>query len=261
MVYLVTVSTLFLIMMISGAKIEAQMNQTVKENNLEEFTIGKKIYDAASRGNLAEVKNLCDQCFGVNWQNIFKSTPLHAAALNNHPEIVMFLLSCNADPNSQTITGWTPLMYASRSADVDVVNALLTASPKLDVQKFDGWTALMLAANNNRVGNAKAIISAGANLDLKNGFGKTAANIARKRGSLDILKLLSNETGNKTTTSTNNIVMLMFLAFVGFIAASVTIGGCLHIATKITRMPPTLQSLMVFTIEEDREILHINKDS
>ncbi|CAL4083924.1 unnamed protein product [Meganyctiphanes norvegica] len=147
---------------------------------------GEKLYEASGRGDLEEVKRLAgDQCTGVNWQDSRNWTSLHNAVISNEKQVAMFLLSCNADPNTLTRSylgeTWTPLMSASRYNHLEIAKALINGGSVVDQQRLDGQTALILAVRFDNLDMTNTLLDLGADTDIQDDEGKTAIHYAVER--------------------------------------------------------------------------------
>jgi ammonium transporter Rh len=74
------------------------------------------LLNAASTGNIADVKRLLDSKVNPNTKDYDKRTPMHVAAGKQDYEIVKLLLDHGADPTVEDIWGGTPLNDANRTA-------------------------------------------------------------------------------------------------------------------------------------------------
>lgn len=52
-------------------------------------------------------------------------TALYLACINNHLDLVRFLLENGANPNCKTRSGWTPLLYAASEQKTEMMSLLL----------------------------------------------------------------------------------------------------------------------------------------
>ena len=79
-------------------------------------------------------------------------TLLHAAAANDHLELVRVLLKRGASVDLQSVLGCTALMVAAYYGHPSTVRILLQHSADPDLQSVSGQTTLMHAAEQGQVG-------------------------------------------------------------------------------------------------------------
>ena len=98
-------------------------------------------------------------------------TPLIAAALNNHPDVVHILLQHGADPNLKGEFGITPLMAAvlqpAGPNTLYTLQALLDEGAHVDTKGSHELTALFIAVMNNEKDVVSFLIRNHADMDLK----------------------------------------------------------------------------------------------
>ncbi|OQR82028.1 kinase [Thraustotheca clavata] len=85
-----------------------------------------------------------DRCYDVAF------TPLQAACVKGHIEIVDFLVECNADLSGCAINGVTPLHYACHQSRKDVAKVLLDAGADLHATDKMGVTPMDLASGHTQ---------------------------------------------------------------------------------------------------------------
>ena len=85
---------------------------------------------------------------------------LHAAAANDHLEMVRELLKRGASVNLPTSLGHTPFMAAASVGRLSILRFLLQHSANPDLQSNDGVTALMIAAHNGQEACVQALLRA-----------------------------------------------------------------------------------------------------
>lgn len=115
------------------------------------------LHIASARGRIEFAKRLIARGARVNATNNVGSTPLHAAVQQGHFDVVKLLLESGAYPNTTNAHGCSPLHYACIVGDARIVKEL--------------------RAN-------------GARKDEPDAIGSTAFDHAKKRGRLDIAKML-----------------------------------------------------------------------
>ena len=181
---------------------------------------------AAGFGDIREVKRLVEKGFDVNRKDKDGFTPLHNAAWHtsewgDQPEIVEYLIEHGADVNAKNKFGNTPLIWGAMATNsAKCLEILIKNKADINVKGYKGETALHVAAEVNNVKNAKVLIDGGADTEIKNDAGLTPAELAKEKGSADVLELLrsasnngssngnsSGSTGNETFTSFHNAAL------------------------------------------------------
>jgi uncharacterized protein len=124
-------------------------------------------------------------------------TPLHWAASQDQPDMIRFLISKGADPDSRaTIRDWqrrvtaegrpkdmnrggfTPLLYAARDGHEAAVQALIDGKADVDLPDPDGTTPLVLTLINGHWDTAMQLMDAGANVNDWDFWGQSPLYIA-----------------------------------------------------------------------------------
>jgi len=121
-----------------------------------EKTPAHQLRDAASSGDLAELKRLVQEGIPVNDRSAFNNTALLYAAMHGKRECLRFLINNGADVNIANDSGYTPLICAAKIGDHEAVGMLLEAGAETwhALKEEDGSTpktprtALALAARN-----------------------------------------------------------------------------------------------------------------
>ena len=91
--------------------------------------LNEQLYEAARKGDAAEVKALLDKGADVNAKFRYGATALFKAAERGHTEVVKLLIERGADVNvKDTFYGATALYWASDKGHVGVVRAILAKS-------------------------------------------------------------------------------------------------------------------------------------
>lgn len=129
--------------------------QIVQEGDLECFDGGHPLHHAAVEGKLNVVKLLLKGDAEVDTLNAAGRTALHAAAKNNHIEVVRFLLANKADPNIQdTVRQQTPLHAAAQNGSKEVIALLLQHGADVmlcDTEKHTGFSAAIAFINSDAI--------------------------------------------------------------------------------------------------------------
>ena len=128
-------------------------------------------------------------------------TPLMAAVIGKHGDIVTLLLARQANPNAAFTSGdrkgMTPLLLAAERGGADTLLALLAAGALPNAQDAKGRSALMLAAASGHPEAMDILLvrrpdpKLNSDLTLKDAAGKTALDYAEsKRDAVMIARLL-----------------------------------------------------------------------
>jgi ankyrin repeat protein len=126
---------------------------------------------AASKDDVAQVRQLLKAGANPNVRNKLDTTPLMEAAFHSNAEIIKALLDAGADPNAPGADGQTPLMLVARGTNVAAAKLLLDkgASPRARESQRQ-QTALMWAAANSQGPQGamvRLLVEHGADLDAK----------------------------------------------------------------------------------------------
>ena len=143
----------------------------------------RTLYDAAERGDAAEVQTLLERnAESWLWLKMFSSAvntqfakaangwaALHTASFHGHHNVVAVLLAWKTiDVNLRDSNGWTPLLVASRAGHVAVVKALLQdGRVDVNVPNNLGATPLWEAAHHRHLHVLEWIVAAGREVDVE----------------------------------------------------------------------------------------------
>jgi hypothetical protein len=120
-------------------------------------------------------------------------TPMHAAVLGEHVNILSSLIEHGADMECQAgwITGGTPLQDAAYEGRLEVGQCLLERGAVIDAQNKNGETALHYAAKGGYTQAVQLLLEHGADVNLRDKWGHTPSNLASSGGFQEIVELLS----------------------------------------------------------------------
>jgi hypothetical protein len=157
-----------------------------------------EIYESAERGELQKVVKWLRKGGSVDAFYSYLTgngrrtalTLLHAAAADDHLDIVRELLKRGASVDLPSSTGSTALMIAARYGHLPILHFLLQHSANPDVQSSDGFTALLGAAIQGHEACVQALLRAKANTELLNEEGRTALQYANIMGHTAIAQLI-----------------------------------------------------------------------
>lgn len=164
----------------------------------------KKLAEAATNGNLTEVKKLIEKGADINYSNSKRNTALmkvcYFAEHTKYFNIAKELIDLGADVNKGSIpSNYTPLDQAVKFNNYKLTKLLLDnyADPNITFKGcYEGRTVLMTATSAkkpNRLASyelVKLLIDNGADIELEDASGKTALDYALQTGRKDLIKLL-----------------------------------------------------------------------
>lgn len=107
------------------------------------------LFNAASAGNIQQIRKLLSDGLDVNVSNGERETALHMASARGHFEAVMFLVKSGAYVNARTVKNWIPLHHAVRFRHPNIVNFLVQRGSSAGARTSDGLSAVDMARNNN----------------------------------------------------------------------------------------------------------------
>uniref|UniRef100_A0A673LSP1 Histone-lysine N-methyltransferase EHMT2-like n=1 Tax=Sinocyclocheilus rhinocerous TaxID=307959 RepID=A0A673LSP1_9TELE len=118
------------------------------------------------------------------------STGLHHAAKLGNLEVVMLLLSTGqVDINAQDSGGWTPIIWAAEHRHIDVIRALLNRGANVTLRDKEMNVCLHWASFSGSAEIAELILNAGCPLSSVNLHGDTPLHIAAREGYIDCVTL------------------------------------------------------------------------
>jgi ankyrin repeat protein len=138
----ITLAALFALALAAPARAQADPKQALNE----------QLYEAARKGDAAEVRALLDKGADVNAKYRYGATALFKAAERGHTEVVKLLIERGADVNvKDTFYGATAISWALGKGHTGVVRAILAKSAE------DAGEVLMEGV---RSGNAELVTAA-----------------------------------------------------------------------------------------------------
>lgn len=147
-------------------------------------TLNDQLYEAARRGDAAEVKALLDKGADVNAKFRYGATVLFKAAERGHAEVVSLLLERGADPAVRdTFYNTTALDWVLNKGNVEVVRVFLAKTPDA------AGDVLMAGVRGNNAEMVKAALERGGAAAETLTAALAAANANPERAALgDLLK-------------------------------------------------------------------------
>jgi 26S proteasome non-ATPase regulatory subunit 10 len=167
--------------------------------NLQDSEGWTPLTSAVSCGFEEIVKFLLSLGADPNSTNAQKRTPLHYAASKGRVPIVKLLIKAGAATNSKDVTGWLPLHRAASAGRAEALRELLlhTAKPLINARDVSGATPLLLACVGGHQAAAILLAAKGADVEAEDKDGQTPLGAAAQHGQLrDALVAIA--TGEKT---------------------------------------------------------------
>ena len=161
--------------------------------NLKDNDAMSPLMHAAGYNYLGLARLLIDNGAQVDASGYMQSTALMFAASKGYDTMVDLLLDRGADINYISPDGVYALGMAAVSDHVGTARLLLQRGADVNGRGKGGWTALMAAAENNSDAMTRLLLQQkGIDLNIRNDQGMTALDIARRRVSRSVIKLLEN---------------------------------------------------------------------
>lgn len=136
------------------------------------------------------MKLLLENGANANLTNNEGTTPLLAASLKGHLNLVQVLLGHGVDINLANDHGANPLFAACDNGHIEVTKALLNAGANANVQRRDGLTPLFRGSSCGNCEIVELLLRNGANVSLALEDGRHAIHLASKAGHIEVVKLL-----------------------------------------------------------------------
>jgi ankyrin repeat protein len=160
------------------------------------------IIKAAGSGDATFVTQLLEQGSSVNERTASGLTPLMAAVIGGHVDVVRVLLASGANPNlrrepdNNMYNEWSALLDACHAGhSAEIVTLLLQAGADIEVRDQSGYSPLMWAAdmamvNGEREEIVQRLIAAGADVNSRRLDGESVLSVALNAGNMDVVALL-----------------------------------------------------------------------
>ncbi|MHC4558379.1 MAG: ankyrin repeat domain-containing protein [Planctomycetota bacterium] len=139
---------------IAFAQTRPAESETITESQAKP---AKTLHEAATDGDLEQVKLFITKGVDVNSKDDWGRTALHKAAQNGHADVVKFLIDSNADINVKDRSQMTPLHYAAGKADKKSVELLLSKGADINAKDRNGGTALYEAMTSVAAGGKEVV--------------------------------------------------------------------------------------------------------
>ncbi|KAM9114118.1 LOW QUALITY PROTEIN: ankyrin repeat and protein kinase domain-containing protein 1 [Pangshura tecta] len=194
---------------------------TSEVKGLESFIMSKEVrraqengltllYLMVIQGNAEKVTFLLSQEANVDSQLVCGYTPLTVAVQKRSPEICSVLTEHGADVNMADKGRCSPLHFAAQNGDDRIVRLLRDRQAKADSQEHEGWTPLHLASQNNFENVARVLLSRQADPSCQENTGRTALHVAACFGHISLVKLLASQGADLERKQNNHQTPLHF---------------------------------------------------
>jgi hyperpolarization activated cyclic nucleotide-gated potassium channel 4 len=159
--------------------------------------------DAASEGDIDEIKRVLHQGLDVNTGDYDSRTMLHLSAAEGNVKVVKALLSEGADVNVTDRWGQMPLHDAIQANHTQVVELLASQGAELEFE--NAADKLCAAAADGDIESLKALIDHGISPNSADYDGRTALHLAAAEGIVNVLEfLLANKADVNVLDRWNN---------------------------------------------------------
>lgn len=187
------------------------------------------LHQAAENGDLSLVRNIVESNKKmVNAGDEFGITPLHFAAINNHIQVVTYLISRGGRVNSKTKKGITPLYGACSEGRKEIVEMLIASGADVNAATEDGAIPLH-AASTKEV--AELLVKQGAKVMAKNKYGYTPLHIASLYGHTEVARYLISggaDVNNKNVFGWTPLMEAVYGNYVAVVQLLLEKGAYIH---------------------------------
>ncbi len=189
----------------------------LRTNEVSLTWLDKELIKAVEMGNLGEIRELIEnQDANIDVRNPKgKSTLLHLAAKIGSYDVVELLIEKAPDLlNAKTVHLNTPLHVAIQEGQYDIVELLIEKGADVNAKNVHGNTPLHVAVMHGQITIIEFFLRKKAeglnvDLDIKNNKKETPIELAEKRNSIIITKLLSGEFASRKKPPTELDVELL----------------------------------------------------
>lgn len=178
----------------SGVQVSSGLKEVVvfpstPTRNMSLVDLGKRLLDAAKRGETEEVRTLMSNGapFTTDWLG---TSPLHFSAQYGHIETAEVLLRAGISRDARTKVDRTPLHVAAQEGHVDIVELLVSHQADIDAKDMLKMTPLHWATEKGHFAVIETLLKHGADVTCENKFDRTPLDIAIGNGRADLAQLL-----------------------------------------------------------------------
>jgi len=139
---------------VDPVEVETQM----QKDDPKAFVSDEEFIEAASTGNLDQVRDFIERGIFINSTTITGNTALLCAIKRGESGVAQLLIESGADFNLANSEGTTPLHAAAQRDDIGIVEELLARGASGDAKDGEGKTPLHIAAINNYTEVAECLV-------------------------------------------------------------------------------------------------------
>jgi len=153
------------------------------------------LFEAASLGQLAALKNCLVDADAVNSYSKDGFTALHFACYFGQPDAARLLIEKGAkvDAVANNATQVMPLHSAASSRNLAAARLLIEHGAPVNARQQGGWIPIHAAAQNGDADMVGLLLAHGADAEVANEDGKTAAMVAKEKGHSRVAALLETQ--------------------------------------------------------------------
>ena len=212
-------------------------HEFAKERVDRKGSVYNKLYNACLKGQLSAVTEIIENhTTVVLTQDENGQTPLFAACIGNHPEIIILLINCGYDINQQDNDDKTPLHIVFENHEPDLAETLITqftADTKVrdkhnwtplhtaidrgffsysqqlsqflhqDADSEVKWIQLHAACFNDNVQGVQTLLNAKTDVNHASSAGHTPLHIAVAKSNTDLVSYLLDQKANVNSKNTD----------------------------------------------------------
>lgn len=159
--------------------------------------VGGSLFEAASKGNLDIVKEICgrhvqvDEVINFHHPEHSSSTPVIIATRNGHSECLACIIAAGGDIDKPDAMAETPAALSCKLGHAACLRVLIAAGADLNARSRIGATAAYWAAFRGHADCLQMLSDAGADLHIRNSFGVSPQQMAAREGHTACLAVFS----------------------------------------------------------------------
>ncbi|RDD38700.1 Transient receptor potential cation channel subfamily A member 1 [Trichoplax sp. H2] len=167
--------------------------------NYSDIDTNTPLHLACKKGEFSCVKLICDKSLAqLNMYGERSRTPLHLATINNHANIVEYLLQRGADINKRDGSYFTSLDIAIDRGYIEVAEVLLSNRANVNLTNSNQDTPLHIAARKGDIKTLELLLHKGGEIFALNKDNMTCLDLAIDNANKDVALLLVNQKGARS---------------------------------------------------------------